>query len=117
LIKLEEGKCLKCQAVIIHDKKPTGNWTQKGYKTLDGNILFVGLCKSCHLVPEDFEEASRVVGAQSPIVEEAKRGRGRMQDTLSDVLRDSQGGKCFACGKELGEHYAISGGHITCERC
>lgn len=116
-MKLEIGNCLKCGTEIIRNRRPTSLWSQRGYILQNGNILFVALCRNCTLSPDDYKEASRVLALDSPIIGAATRDTEEMVDTLIDILKDNQNGKCFYCGKEIGKKFAISGGHISCEAC
>ena len=111
-MKIELGKCLKCNAEIIRDRKPTPLWTQRAYKLNNDKILWIALCSNCSLTPDDYAEASALCGVDAPIIS----ATGDV-DTLKDILKDNQNGKCFYCDKPIGENYAISGGHISCERC
>ena len=111
-MKIEPNKCFKCGEIIIHDRKPTSLWTQRVYKLENGNNLILALCSNCSLTLEDYKEASEALALDAPIVSDTG-----LKDTYIDVLKDTQGGKCFYCGKPLGDTYAISGGHISCERC
>ena len=117
-MKLGLGICFKCGAVIMKDRQPTSIWVQRGYTLSNDNIYILALCCNCHLEPNEYADASKLLGLQeSPIVGIATRDGKPFVDTLSDVLKAAQGGKCFACGKDINGAYAISGGHITCERC
>lgn len=116
-MNLKLGACLKCGCPIMLNNRPTTNWKQEGYFTADGNILFVALCKKCHIQPEEYGAASRALNLQSVIVSDAYVDGKRVVDTIVEVARDAQGGKCFYCGKPLGENYVITNGRMCCERC
>ena len=116
-MKISTGTCFKCGAPIVTDRRPTSLWTQRGYRLENGDINFVALCRDCRIESTEYDEASKILGLHSPIIGVAERNGAPMVDTYVDILKDAQDGKCFYCGKPIGEHYAISGGHISCEKC
>jgi hypothetical protein len=117
-MKLGLGICFKCEAVIIKDRQPTSIWVQRGYTLKSGDIYILASCCNCSLEPHEYTEASQLHGLKdNPIVGIHNRDGKQLVDTLADILKAAQGSKCFECGKPIKDTYAISGGHITCERC
>jgi hypothetical protein len=117
-MELNPGKCLKCGTEILHNGRPSSLWRQKGFNQSDGMIMFIAICRNCVIVPDEYGAASRALNLASPIVGEAERSPGiPLEDTIVEIAKEAQGGKCHFCGKPIGENYVISGGYICCERC
>ncbi len=111
------GHCIKCGVQVIKDRKPTSLWSQRGFLLDNGNIALVSMCTNCNIEPSEYKQLSKILNLDNNIVGVATKDGKAIVDNIASVLKDAQDGKCFYCGKELGDKYAISGGHISCERC
>ena len=60
-MKLEPTKCLKCKTIIKNNGNTLSNYKTAVFKRDVGDLLCVGLCTSCTIQPNEYEDVIKAV--------------------------------------------------------
>jgi hypothetical protein len=85
------------------------------------NITGFACCRTCEISPEDFDdlkvafdEYQAGFGSKTKLLPIKAIIR---RDSLADILKQAQGGRCLGCHKQIGERWIVTGNVVLHEDC
>lgn len=112
-MKLESGKCCKCGIAIFDGSKPNKLYNELMVDLNNGSVCRIGICPDCFVEETEFPLLmAEIKGTDATrIIKVLKR------DSFVEVIRYLQNEMCKVCGKDLGDKWVFTNGHMAHEGC
>lgn len=115
------GRCIKCGVGMLYGGKVSPIYSEIVVEIDCSTHLNIAICKNCHLLPEDFDEALKAVNdafaLNSEFQIEGKINQIVKRKSYADIIKTFQGGRCLSCHKPFEDTWIISNGVMLHEGC